>query len=105
MTGLAVTSRSGAVLKTPIAREDWELKNDDVQLVEKIGRGNFGDVYKGGFISKSFLTFKVVCSKMCQITILNFFRFTVKLDDKERFDKEQIGVKEPFPVTNCQFTS
>ena len=20
-------------------------------------------------------------------------------------DKEQIGVKEPFPVTNCQFTS
>ena len=36
----------GAILKTPIAREDWELNNDDVQLVEKIGRGNFGDVYK-----------------------------------------------------------
>ena len=30
---------------------------------------------------------------------------TVKLGDKERFGKEQIGVKEPFPVTNCQFTS
>ena len=30
---------------------------------------------------------------------------TVKLGDKERFDKEQIGVKEPLPVTNCQFTS
>ena len=30
---------------------------------------------------------------------------TVKLGDKERFDKEQIGVKEPFPVTNLQFTS
>ena len=27
-------------------------------------------------------------------------RYTVKLGDKERFDKEQIGVKEPFPVTN-----
>ena len=26
---------------------------------------------------------------------------TVKLGDKERFDKEQIGVKEPFPMTNC----
>ena len=26
--------------------------------------------------------------------------YTVKLCDKERFDKEQIGVKEPFPVTN-----
>ena len=26
---------------------------------------------------------------------------TVKLGDKEHFDKEQIGVKEPFPVTKC----
>ena len=31
--------------------------------------------------------------------------YTVKLGDKDRFDKEQIGVKEPFPVTNLQFTS
>jgi hypothetical protein len=30
---------------------------------------------------------------------------TVKLGDKEQFDKEQIGVKEPFSVTNLQFTS
>ena len=30
---------------------------------------------------------------------------TAKLGDKERFDKEQIGFKEPFPVTKCQFTS
>ena len=30
---------------------------------------------------------------------------TVQLGDKERFDKEQIGVKGPFPMTNCQFTS
>ena len=29
----------------------------------------------------------------------------VKLGDMERFDKEQIGVKEPFLVTKCQFTS
>ena len=29
---------------------------------------------------------------------------TVKLDNKERFDKEQIGMKEPFPVTNLPFT-
>ena len=25
---------------------------------------------------------------------------TVKLVDKDRFEKEQVGVKEPFPVTN-----
>ena len=30
---------------------------------------------------------------------------TVKLGDMESFDKEQIGVKEPFIVTDCQFTS
>ena len=38
------------------------------------------------------------------IHALKFVRSTVKLGDKERFDKEQIGVKEPFPVANCQFT-
>ena len=27
------------------------------------------------------------------------FRITVKLGNKERFDKELIGIKEPFPVT------
>ena len=30
---------------------------------------------------------------------------TVKLGNKERFDKEQIGIKQPFPVTNLPFTS
>ena len=29
---------------------------------------------------------------------------TVKLGNKERFDKEQIGIKEPFPATNLPFT-
>ena len=31
--------------------------------------------------------------------------YTVKLGIKELFDKEQIGIKEPFPVTNLPFTS
>ena len=41
-----VTSRSGAILSNPILREKWELNNDDVDLLNKIGRGNFGDVYR-----------------------------------------------------------
>ena len=28
-----------------------------------------------------------------------------KLGNEERFDKEQIGIKEPFPETNLPFTS
>jgi hypothetical protein len=30
---------------------------------------------------------------------------TVKLGNKERFDKDLIGIKEPFSVTNLPFTS
>ena len=61
------------------------------------------------------LTFrKFHCRKSCQKTLKqtcfsifkgNVTTGTVKLGDKERFDKEQIGVKEPFFVTKCQFTS
>ena len=32
--------------------------------------------------------------------MMSKFVYTVKLGDKERFDKEQISFKEPFPVTN-----
>ena len=44
-------------------------------------------------------------AKFCYILIARFFfskydTYTVKLGNKERFDKEQIGTKEPFPVTN-----
>ena len=42
---------------------------------------------------------------LLQFAVIKFTVCTVKLGDKERYDKEQIGVKEPFPVTNCQFTS
>ena len=31
--------------------------------------------------------------------------YLVKLGNKERFDKEQIGIKEPFPMTNLPSTS
>ena len=31
----------------------------------------------------------------------DFLNDTVKLGNKERFDKEQIGDKEPFSVTKC----
>ena len=38
---------------------------------------------------------------------VRFLKFdnTVKLGNKEWFDKEQIGIKEPFPVTYLPFTS
>ncbi|XP_033327020.1 tyrosine-protein kinase Fer isoform X3 [Megalopta genalis] len=56
LSGLPVTSRSGAILKTPILRERWELNNDD---------GNFGDVYKAQL--KSCKT--EVAVKTCKVTL------------------------------------
>ena len=37
--------------------------------------------------------------------VSELFHGTVKLGIKELFDKEQIGIKEPFTVTNLPFTS
>lgn len=64
-SGLPVTSRSGAILRQPIPRERWELNNDDVILLDKIGRGNFGDVYKG----RLRLTDQEVAVKTCRVTV------------------------------------
>ncbi|XP_050539411.1 tyrosine-protein kinase Fer isoform X2 [Daktulosphaira vitifoliae] len=64
-SGLPVTSRSGAILRQPIPRERWELNNDDVMLLEKIGRGNFGDVYKARLRS----TNQEVAVKTCRVTV------------------------------------
>ena len=43
--------------------------------------------------------------KEWNIYIFFFVKRTVKLANKERFDKELIGIKEPFTVTNLPFTS
>ncbi|XP_046737131.1 tyrosine-protein kinase Fer isoform X4 [Diprion similis] len=64
-SGLPVTSRSGAILRTPILRERWELNNDDVVLLDKIGRGNFGDVYKAQLKSSKI----DVAVKTCKVTL------------------------------------
>ena len=54
-------------------------------------------------VSISFIFFYNVCSIVQYENICRKrenLHSTVKLGDKERFDKEQNGVKEPFPVTN-----
>ena len=60
-----MTSRSGAVLKRAVLREKWELNNDDVGLLEKIGRGNFGDVYRATLNDPNH---PMVAVKTCKVT-------------------------------------
>ncbi|XP_026330367.1 tyrosine-protein kinase Fer isoform X2 [Hyposmocoma kahamanoa] len=64
-SGVPVTARSGALLRRAVPRETWELNNDDVQLLDKIGRGNFGDVYKARLKT----TGQEVAVKTCRVAL------------------------------------
>ncbi|KAM4675745.1 tyrosine-protein kinase Fes/Fps [Discoglossus pictus] len=46
-TKQAVTKKSGVILNKPILKDKWVLEHEDVILGERIGRGNFGEVFSG----------------------------------------------------------
>ncbi|KAI6228537.1 SH2 motif and Tyrosine protein kinase domain containing protein [Aphelenchoides besseyi] len=46
-TGKPVTEKSGAVLLTPVLRQDWELKHEQLDLGKTLGEGAFGEVRVG----------------------------------------------------------
>ena len=48
---------------------------------------------------------KLILMKMKVVIPDSCLACTVKLGNKEQFDKEQICIKEPFPVTNLPLTS
>nr|XP_054588116.1 tyrosine-protein kinase Fes/Fps [Nothobranchius furzeri] len=42
-----ITKRSDVLLKKPVLKDKWVLEHDDIILGPLIGRGNFGEVYRG----------------------------------------------------------
>ena len=52
-----VTGRSGSLLINAVHRADWMLQNEEVLVINKIGKGNFGDVFKGSLMCFSFINF------------------------------------------------
>ncbi|KAM8974441.1 tyrosine-protein kinase Fes/Fps isoform 2-T2 [Pelodytes ibericus] len=46
-TKQAVTKKSGVILNKAIIKDKWVLEHEEVILGERIGRGNFGEVYSG----------------------------------------------------------
>ena len=68
----------------------------DLELPGSGGSSNNSDDIDGG---------SAVAKIVPNLWVVIFLLYIVKLGDKESFDKEQIGVMEPFPETKCQFTS
>ncbi|XP_056428014.1 tyrosine-protein kinase Fes/Fps isoform X3 [Hyla sarda] len=46
-TKQVVTKRSGVILNKAIVKDKWVLEHEEVILGERIGRGNFGEVFSG----------------------------------------------------------
>ncbi|NXH66358.1 FES kinase, partial [Hydrobates tethys] len=42
-----ITRKSGIILARAVAKDKWVLNHEDVLLGERIGRGNFGEVFSG----------------------------------------------------------
>nr|XP_032829635.1 tyrosine-protein kinase Fer-like isoform X2 [Petromyzon marinus] len=42
-----ITKKSGVILGHPCLKDKWLLEHDDIILGEKLGKGNFGEVYAG----------------------------------------------------------
>ena len=94
--------KDGAVYKEEIARpmlgKTYFVVPTESELFDENWVGLLNDDGEKLYFPKTTVK-KVECSKWTQLGI------TVKLGNKERFDKEQISIKEPFSVTNLPFTS
>ena len=87
---------------TSLAITYWEtLKKKEIEIQSNLAIRNFLVALKLFLDAKSSLS---LWSK-CQIVYRKWSLNTIKLANKERFDKEKIGIKGPFPVTNLTFTS
>ncbi|XP_055489205.1 tyrosine-protein kinase Fer [Leucoraja erinacea] len=58
-TKQVITKKSGVVLLNPVVKDKkWVLNHDDVSLGELLGKGNFGEVFKGTLKDKTAVAVK-----------------------------------------------
>ncbi|XP_043350081.1 tyrosine-protein kinase Fes/Fps isoform X2 [Dermochelys coriacea] len=60
-----ITKKSGIILAKPIPKDKWVLNHEDVVLGERIGRGNFGEVFSGRLLADN----TPVAVKSCRETL------------------------------------
>ncbi|XP_078388515.1 tyrosine-protein kinase Fes/Fps isoform X2 [Cetorhinus maximus] len=77
-----VTKKTGAILMKPIAKDKWVLDHEDVLIGDRIGRGNFGEVFSGRMRNDNTL----VAVKMC--------RESLPADQKNKFLMEARILKQ-----------
>ncbi|KAG8575403.1 hypothetical protein GDO81_009542 [Engystomops pustulosus] len=64
-TKQVVTKKSGVILSRAIVKDKWVLEHEEVILGERIGRGNFGEVFSGRLLADN----TPVAVKTCRETL------------------------------------
>ncbi|XP_058132931.1 tyrosine-protein kinase Fer isoform X3 [Dasypus novemcinctus] len=74
-TKQVITKKSGVVLLNPIAKDKkWVLNHEDVTLGELLGKGNFGEVYKGTLKDKASVAVKTCKEDLPQELKIKFLQ-------------------------------
>ncbi|XP_037656891.1 tyrosine-protein kinase Fer isoform X5 [Choloepus didactylus] len=74
-TKQVITKKSGVVLLNPIAKDKkWILNHEDVTLGELLGKGNFGEVYKGTLKDKAAVAVKTCKEDLPQELKIKFLQ-------------------------------
>ncbi|EPQ07910.1 Tyrosine-protein kinase Fer [Myotis brandtii] len=74
-TKQVITKKSGVVLLNPIVRDKkWLLSHEDITLGELLGKGNFGEVYKGILKDKTAVAVKTCKEDLPQELKIKFLQ-------------------------------
>uniref|UniRef100_A0A2K6LLM4 non-specific protein-tyrosine kinase n=1 Tax=Rhinopithecus bieti TaxID=61621 RepID=A0A2K6LLM4_RHIBE len=74
-TKQVITKKSGVVLLNPIPKDKkWILSHEDVTLGELLGKGNFGEVYKGTLKDKTSVAVKTCKEDLPQELKIKFLQ-------------------------------
>ncbi|XP_053422727.1 tyrosine-protein kinase Fer isoform X1 [Nycticebus coucang] len=74
-TKQVITKKSGVVLLNPVPKDKkWILNHEDVTLGELLGKGNFGEVYKGTLKDKTFVAVKTCKEDLPQELKIKFLQ-------------------------------
>ncbi|XP_027725011.1 tyrosine-protein kinase Fer isoform X2 [Vombatus ursinus] len=74
-TKQVITKKSGVVLLNPVVKDKkWVLNHEDVTLGELLGKGNFGEVYKGTLKDKTAVAVKTCKEDLPQELKIKFLQ-------------------------------